>query len=76
MFEKTGEVVSVNQARGTARVKYADQDDFISDELPVVAVGGTLWLPSVGDEVFCSFTKQKKGYIVGAVYSNEGLTPS
>jgi hypothetical protein len=69
MFEKTGVVVSVNISNGTARVMHEDLDGLISDELQLV---GTGWLPKVGDYVFCSFTQQKKGFILGIIASPSG----
>ncbi|SHN77201.1 phage baseplate assembly protein V [Desulfitobacterium chlororespirans] len=78
MNERVGEVVSINPAKCRVRVRFYDQDSLISEELQVV-VRGTLknkdyWMPKVGEAVFCSFTAQNKGYVLGAVYS-EGDPP-
>jgi hypothetical protein len=64
MYEKTGTVVSVNISKSTARVMFEDLDDLISNELQLV---GTGYFPQVGDHVFCSFTQQKKGFILGPI---------
>ncbi|CEG29792.1 hypothetical protein [Bacillus sp. B-jedd] len=64
MYEKSGTVVSVNTNSITARVMFEDLDGLISDELRVVGIG---WMPKVGDEVFCSFTQEKKGFIIGPI---------
>jgi hypothetical protein len=69
MFEKTGIVVTVNTINNTARVTYEDLDDLVSDELQIVSTG---WLPNVGDYVFCSFTQQKQGFILGPIASLVG----
>jgi hypothetical protein len=68
MFEKTGIVVSVNIQNSTARVKYDDLENLISDQLQFVGMGYT---PLVGDYVFCSFTQQKKGFILGPIAGGE-----
>lgn len=68
MYEKAGEVVTVNTANITARVKYDDYD-FISEELQIVSTG---WMPKVGDYVFCSFTQEKQGFIIGPIASPGG----
>lgn len=69
MFEKTGIVVTVNTTNNTARVTYEDLDDLPSAELQIVGSG---WIPKVGDYVFCSFTQQKQGFILGPIASYEG----
>lgn len=63
MLEKIGQIVTINNSNSTARVRYEDLDDLISDELKIV---GNQVL-SVGDYVFCSFTNQKQGFILGAI---------
>lgn len=64
MYEKMGVVVSVNSSKPAARVMFEDLDNLVSDELLLV---GTGWMPKVGDYVFCSFTQQKKGFILGPI---------
>jgi predicted ABC-type transport system involved in lysophospholipase L1 biosynthesis ATPase subunit len=63
MYEKAGIVVFVNTSKSTARVMFEDLDNLISGELQIV---GTT-LPAIGDYVFCSFTQQKKGFILGPI---------
>lgn len=79
MFEKTGYVTSIYPERCTARVQFEDQDGLISDELQIVVRGSMknkdYWMPKVGEQVFCCFTQQKKGYIVGSLYSEADAPP-
>ncbi|THD15378.1 baseplate assembly protein [Anoxybacillus ayderensis] len=79
MYEKTGIVTSIYPDRCTARVKFEDSDDLISAELQIVVRGSLknkdYWMPKVGEHVFCIFTKQKKGYILGSLYSEETPPP-
>lgn len=77
MFEKTGYVTSIYPERCTAKVQFDDQDGLISDELQIVVRGSQknkdYWMPSIGEQVFCSFTQQKKGFIIGTIYSDADL---
>lgn len=66
MYEKDGIVVSVDTQNCTAKVVFEDYDDLLSDNLQIVGLG---WMPQVGDYVFCSFTQQKKGFILGPIAS-------
>lgn len=79
MREKTGIVRTIYPERCTARVEFSDSDDLLSAELQLVVRGALAnkdyWMPKVGEHVFCSFTEQKKGYIMGAVYSEESPPP-
>lgn len=79
MYEKTGEVTTINPAKSTARVKFDDLDGQISDELQIVVRGSfknkDYWMPKVGEQVYVSFTEQKKGYILGSVYSEADPPP-
>jgi phage baseplate assembly protein V len=79
MFEKTGIVTSINPSKCTARVKFEDSDDLISAELQIVARGSfknkDYWMPKVGEHVFCTFTREKKGYILGSLYSEDSAPP-
>jgi phage baseplate assembly protein V len=79
MFEKVGIVTSIYPDRCTAKVQFKDSDNMVSDELQI-GVRGSLknkdyWMPKVGEEVFCSFTEQKQGYIICTVYSEEDPPP-
>lgn len=68
MYEKVGEVVTVNLNNNTARVKFPGLDGLISSELQIV--GG--WEPRVGQKVFCSFTEEKTGFILGPIQRGTG----
>ncbi|KYD02631.1 hypothetical protein B4102_0225 [Heyndrickxia sporothermodurans] len=68
MYGKTGEVTSVNTANCTAKVRY-DDENFVSDNLLIVGVN---WVPKVGDNVFCSFTKENQGFIIGPIRESNG----
>lgn len=78
MFEKTGEVVTINPSKCTARVKF-DEDGSISAELQVVTRSSSknkdYWMPKIKEQVYCSFTQEKKGFIVGSVYSEVDVPP-
>ncbi|MDX8367788.1 phage baseplate assembly protein V [Cytobacillus sp. IB215665] len=79
MEEKTGIVKTIYPDRCTARVAFEDEEDLLSDELQIVVRGSlknkAYWMPKVGEHVFCSFTKQGKGYILGSIYSEEDKPP-
>lgn len=76
---KIGHVSSVNGKTCTARVTFPDQDDVVSQELPIVTIGsnGTqgYWVPDVDTQVLCVFLPNPSGkgmndgFIIGAFYS-------
>jgi phage baseplate assembly protein V len=79
VFVKTGIVTSINPSKCTARVKFEDSDNLISAELQIVVRGSLknkdYWMPKVGEQVFCTFNKQKNGYILGCLYSDDSAPP-
>ena len=78
---RVGRVSSVNTARATARVVFADRDNLVSMELPVLqgSVQGAraYLLPAVGEHVLCLFlgTGVEQGFIVGALYDRDNPPP-
>jgi len=64
MCGKTGTITSVNLNDLTARVNFDDSDETVSDELQYLSID---WIPTVGQFVFCSFTHEKKGFIIGPI---------
>lgn len=79
MRVQTGEVTSVDPSNGTARVKMEEQDGKVSAPLSIL-YRGTLknkeyWMPKIGEDVLCIFTKQSEGFIIGAFYSDGTVPP-
>ena len=76
-----GEVVEVDEKRGTARVKMADADGLVTMPLRVsqrrTLKDQSQELPDVGEHVYCLFTGQgfEQGVIAGAVYSEPDPSP-
>ena len=76
-----GEVVEVDEKKGTARVKLDDADSLVSMPLRVsqrrTLKDQSQELPDVGEHVFCLFTGQgfEQGVIGGAVYSEPDPSP-
>ncbi|MEF3312608.1 hypothetical protein PV433_27330 [Paenibacillus sp. GYB004] len=64
---RIGKVSTVNAANGTVRVVFPDKDDSVSGELPVLRLGGTLAMPSVGDNAVCLFLGNglRAGFFLG-----------
>lgn len=72
---RVGTVSSTSDADATARVQFADRDDVVSYDLPVL-VRNTLqnkdyWMPDIGEQVLCLFLPIgiEQGYILGSFYS-------
>lgn len=80
MKAKVGYVSSVYPERCTARVTFPDSDDNVSEELQIIVKGseGTedYWMPSVDEQVYCSFTDEGNGFIHGTVYSVANPPPA
>ena len=77
---KIGEVSTIDPARGTARVTFADDDSIVSYDLQVVQ-RNTLEnkdyaMPDIGEDVLCVFlpSGSEAGFILGSVYAGE-ITP-
>ncbi len=78
---RTGEVVGVDEAAGTARVRFADAQDLVSHPLRVLADKSlrdkSQWMPDLGEQVLCLFlpTGLEQGFVVRAVYSSADPAP-
>lgn len=74
-----GRISSVNPENMTARVLFDDQDDMVTDELPVIVRNSKdnrdYALPDVGEYVVCLFLDNDRsaGFVVGAVYSSNNM---
>ena len=76
---REGVVTVVYPARHSARVEFADKDNLVSAELPILsafALGNKSYaLPDVGDTVVCLFATNSNqvgdGYILGAHYTDK-----
>lgn len=66
MYGKVGEITTVNTSELTARVKFEDSDDMISEPMQWL-ITSQEWVPKVGQFVYCGYTVQKKGYILGVL---------
>jgi len=74
---RVGTVSSVDAALGTVRVTYADKDDMVSDELPVLRLGGTFMMPDPGDRAVCLFLGNglRSGFYLGTYYTDDDRPP-
>jgi len=78
---RIGRVSSVNQTAATARVVFADRDNMVSMELPVLqgsVLGAAAYLlPAAGERVLCLFLGSgvEQGFIVGAFYDEDNPPP-
>lgn len=79
---KHGVISSVNPSKATARVTFADRDNLVSYDLPVLQhnSGSVKFysMPSVGQPVLCLFlgTGMENGFIVGSFYTDENPPPT
>lgn len=73
---RIGKISSVNKATGKVRVMYADKDEEVTGELPVLAAGGALMLPNIGDMVAVLHLPNgsSSGIVIGTFY-NKTITP-
>lgn len=78
---RSGQISSINAANGTARVTFADKDDLVSYDLPVLQ-RSTLKnkdysMPDIGESVVCIFQPNgvAEGFVVGAHYNEEDKPP-
>lgn len=76
---KAGIVSSTDTKAGTVRVTFPDQDDLVSDALPVLTPGG--WgrenaLPNPGDSVLCAYLGNgPAGFCLGSYYDDDDTPP-
>ena len=78
---RIGRVSSIDESKGTARVLFADREDFVSYDMPIV-VPFTLsdkmyFMPSIDERVLCVLlpNDQTQGFILGSYYSNDREPP-
>ena len=78
---RVGEVVQTNPEKGTVRVKFADADDFVTSEIPVLQrntlKNKSYSLPDVGEQVVCNFMGhgQENGFVMGCIFSKPDACP-
>lgn len=79
---RSGRISSINPENGTARVVFADKDNLVSYDLPVLQ-RSTLknkdyGMPDIGESVVCLFQPNgiAEGFIVGAHYNEEDRPPT
>ena len=76
---RIGEISAVYPERHRVRVKFADKDGLVSDELPVLVVGSlknkAQCLPDEGELVLCAFlpSGEEAGFVLGSFYSEADL---
>lgn len=76
-----GVVSSVHPEVHAVRVAFEDEDNKVSDLLPVLVVGASknqdFALPDIGDKVVCLFLSNgvSAGFCIGSVYSQTNLSP-
>ncbi len=80
-FVRAGVVVSTNPGTGTVRVQFADADDLVSHDLPVL-VPKTMedkhyHMPDVGEQVLAIFLPLglEQGFVLGSFYSKGDPVP-
>lgn len=75
---RIGVVSRVNEQNASVRVVFFDQDDMVSDELPILFLPSsakTYAVPKVGDSVVCIFS-DGDGFVVGGYYGETDTAPS
>jgi phage baseplate assembly protein V len=78
---RVGEVVGVDERRGTVRVRFSDADALVSSHLPVLFAkthaDKCLHMPDLGEHVTCVFLPngQEEGFVLGAFYSQADAVP-
>lgn len=79
---KHGVISSINPAKATARVTFADRDDVVSYDLPILFPNTGFMklysMPKVKQPVKCSFlgTGLEDGFIDGGFYNDENPPPT
>jgi len=74
---RIGVVSTTNPQQGTVRVAFPDRDNLVSDELPVLSIGGIFAMPRVGDPALCLFLGNDlgAGYYLGSFYTEGSTVP-
>lgn len=73
MSIRVGTVSTVDTEAQSVRVLFEDQDDMVSDELPIVFpfTDEAFVPPKVEDAVLCVFTATGDGYCLGKIPTEE-----
>lgn len=73
MRAREGIVSTVDADKKKVRVLFKDQDNMVSDELPIALpyVDAAFVPPAVEDVVLCVFTATGKGYCIGKIEEDE-----
>lgn len=78
---RVGVVSSVDEKKGTARVRFEDRDDIVSHDLKII-VPQTMknkyyHIPDIDESVLCAFLQNgiETGFILGAYYNNMDTVP-
>lgn len=79
---RVGTVSDIDEEKMTVRVTFADRDDLVSHNLPVITKN-TLknkdyWMPDVGEKVLCCFLPigLEAGFVIGGFYTSPVDKPS
>ncbi|WP_110933806.1 phage baseplate assembly protein V [Paenibacillus bouchesdurhonensis] len=77
---RAGIVSSVDEASGTVRVTFPDQDNHVSGSLPVLTPGGSgkgNALPAPSESVLCLFLGNgiQEGFCLGSYYTDDEHPP-
>lgn len=78
---RVGEVVGVDEAAGTARVRFADAQNLVSHPCRVLTDKSlrdkSQWMPDLGEQVLCLFLAGglEQGFVVRALYSSADPAP-
>lgn len=76
-MNRIGRVSKVNYEAGTVRVAYPDRDGMVTDELPVLSIGGEYRMPAVGDEVFVAHLSNNPNFgVVAGRFFGESNVPT
>lgn len=79
---KHGVISSVDPVKATARVTFADRDNVVSYDLPVIQHNAGFAkfysMPQVGQNALCVFlgTGMEDGFIIGSFYNDEKAPPA
>lgn len=79
---RIGIVDQLNPGTCSAVVRFEDQEDVTSSELPILVRGSAVnkdyWMPSINDAVLCLFLPigLADGFIVGTFYNSDDLPPA
>lgn len=76
---RVGKVSSIDAAKCTARVTFEDNDDLVSDDLPIITrntlFNKDYWMPDINEQVLCLFLPigVSQGFVLGSFYSAADL---